>query len=59
MLEQQEILQGELFQNDEHKGLDKKQIKEHEEATKIKLINQVMMGYKGEKVKTWYYSPFP
>ena len=50
-----------LFENDENKGMDKKQIQEHEEATKIKTIEYVQMGLKSgrEKLKTWYYSPFP
>ena len=30
-----------LFENDEHKGMDKRQVQEHEEATKIKTIDYV------------------
>ena len=41
--------------------MDKKQIKEHEEATKVKTIEQVQMGLSEgrDKLKTWYFSPLP
>ena len=32
-------IEGGLFENDENKGMDKKQIKEHEDATKVKTID--------------------
>ena len=47
-----------LFQNDENKGMDQRQVEEHEQATKIKTINYVQIGQKF-KVRTWYFSPFP
>ena len=31
--------EGSLFENDEHLGMDKKAMQDHEEATKIKTIN--------------------
>jgi len=43
--------------NDEHNGLDEKQIEEHEQATKLKTIEYVQIGK--YKVETWYFSPFP
>lgn len=46
-----------LFQNDEHAGMDKKAMQDHEEATKMKTINYIDLG--GHKVETWYFSPFP
>ena len=48
---------GKFFENDEHLGMDKKQMQDHEEATKIKTINQIEFG--GILLDTWYYSPFP
>lgn len=48
-----------LFENDEHKGMDRKQVQEHEEATKIKTIDFVQVGLTNERLKAWYYSPFP
>ena len=46
-----------LFENDEHLGMDKKMMQDHEEATKIKTINQIELG--GNILETWYFSPFP
>lgn len=48
-----------LFENDEHKGMDKKQVQEHEEATKIKTIDYVQVGFSNDRLKAWYFSPFP
>ena len=47
-----------LFPNDEHKGMDDKQVEEHEQATKLKTINYIHLGFKF-KISTWYYSPYP
>ena len=46
-----------LFENDEHLGMDKKAMQDHEEATKIKTINMIELG--GSVLDTWYFSPFP
>ncbi|KEJ83144.1 MYST-family histone acetyltransferase-A [Oxytricha trifallax] len=46
-----------LFDNDEHAGMDKRQMQDHEEATKIKTIRNIELG--GHLLQTWYYSPFP
>ena len=45
------------FENDEHKGLDKATVLAHEEATKIKTIDQIVLGK--YKCDTWYFSPYP
>lgn len=46
-----------IFINDEHAGLDKNSIINHEEATKVKTISEIEMGaYKSE---CWYFSPYP
>ena len=37
--------------------MDKKQMEDHEEATKIKTIHQIELG--GQISDTWYYAPFP
>ena len=47
-----------LFPNDEHKGMDQKQIEEHESLTKLKTINFIQLGHKF-KIRTWYFSPYP
>ena len=47
-----------LFPNDEHKGMDDKQVEEHYNLTKLKTINYLHLGL-GYKIKTWYYSPYP
>ena len=39
--------------------MDRKQVLEHEEATKIKTIDYVQVGFVNERLKTWYFSPFP
>ena len=46
-----------LFENDEHVGMDKRQMQEHEDATKIKTIKHIDLGE--NLIETWYYSPFP
>ena len=59
-IEKAEIPQQEidLFQNDENKGMDEKQVEEHENSTKIKTIDYVQMSKK-VKIRTWYFSPLP
>jgi hypothetical protein len=37
-------LTGEYFDNDEHKGMDVRMIREHEEATKVKIIEKLNIG---------------
>jgi len=44
-------------EHDEHEGLDEKQLKEHEEVTKIKNISNVRFGK--YYMECWYFSPFP
>uniref|UniRef100_A0A8C9H8S1 Histone acetyltransferase n=1 Tax=Piliocolobus tephrosceles TaxID=591936 RepID=A0A8C9H8S1_9PRIM len=41
----------------EHLGIDKEYLKEHEENTKLKTINQIRFG--SYLVDTWYFSPYP
>ena len=48
---------GNLFENDEHEGLEKSSLIAHEEATKVKTIDQIQMGK--YKCNTWYFSPYP
>ena len=43
--------------NDEHLGLNEKQLHEFEEATKIKTVQFIEIGQ--HRVETWYFSPFP
>lgn len=43
--------------HDEHEEFDPKDLKEHEEATKVKNINKIELGR--WEMDTWYYSPFP
>ena len=46
-----------VFQNDENEGMDKAGVKAHEEATKIRTIEEIVMGK--YRCCTWYFSPFP
>ena len=46
-----------VFHNDENEGMDKAGIKNHEEATKIRTIEEIIMG--NFRCCTWYFSPFP
>ena len=48
---------SEFLYNDEHLGLNEKQIHEFEEATKVKSVEFVEMGK--HRVESWYFSPFP
>jgi len=42
---------------DEHEGLDKASLKEHEEVTKVKNVSQVQIGK--YCMEAWYFSPIP
>ena len=46
-----------LLLNDEHNGLEKAEIQEHENATKFRTIEEIEIG--DRRCKTWYYSPYP
>jgi GNAT superfamily N-acetyltransferase len=46
-----------MFPNNENEGLDKAQIIAHEEATKVRTIDEIVMG--NYRCCTWYFSPFP
>ena len=46
-----------VFHNDENEGMDQAGIKNHEEATKIRTIEEIIMG--NFRCCTWYFSPFP
>lgn len=46
-----------IFQNDENEGMDKAGVQAHEEATKIKTIDEIVFG--NFKTETWYFSPLP
>ena len=46
-----------VFHNDENLGMDEARIKAHEEATKIRTIEEIIMGK--YRCCTWYFSPFP
>jgi hypothetical protein len=46
-----------IFENNEHEGLDEKNLIAHEEATKVKSIDEIEMGK--YRCDTWYYSPYP
>jgi len=47
----------EEFHNDENDGWNEKQILEHEEATKVRTIEEIVFGE--NRCRTWYFSPFP
>ena len=46
-----------ILYNNENEGLVNKQIKAHEEFTKVKTIDEIVMG--NYSCCTWYFSPFP
>ena len=46
-----------LFENNEHEGLDEKNLQAHEEATKVKTIDEIEMGK--YRCEAWYFSPYP
>lgn len=43
--------------NDEHVGLNEKQLHEFEEATKVKTVEFIEIGK--NRVEAWYFSPLP
>ncbi|GAB66461.1 histone acetyltransferase, partial [Plasmodium cynomolgi strain B] len=43
--------------HDDHAGIDKEYLREHEENTKLKTINQIKFGK--YLIDTWYFSPYP
>ncbi|ANQ08268.1 Histone acetyltransferase [Plasmodium coatneyi] len=43
--------------DDHHAGIDKEYLREHEENTKLKTINQIKFGK--YLIDTWYFSPYP
>ena len=43
--------------HDEHEGMDEAALKEHEEVTKIKNVQNVVLGR--YIMECWYFSPFP
>jgi histone acetyltransferase MYST1 len=45
------------LEHDEHEGLDEASLKEHEEITKIKNVQNVLFGK--HYMECWYFSPFP
>ena len=47
----------EILENNEHLGLNERQIAEFEEATKIKTVEFIELGT--NKCEAWYFSPFP
>ena len=46
-----------VFQNDENEGMDEAGVAAHEEATKVRTIDEIVMG--NYRCCTWYFSPFP
>ena len=41
----------------DHDGMNEDSIREHEEVTKVKNINNIELGR--YRMETWYFSPFP
>ena len=46
-----------VFHNDENEGMDEAGVLAHEEATKVRTIDEIVMG--NYRCCTWYFSPFP
>ena len=46
-----------IIYNNENEGLVNAQIKAHEEATKVRTIDEIVLG--NNSCSTWYFSPFP
>ena len=55
MREEKEL--NDFLYNDVHLGLNEKQIHDFEEATKVKSVEFIEMGF--HRVESWYFSPFP
>ncbi|CRG96234.1 histone acetyltransferase, putative [Plasmodium gallinaceum] len=51
------IKDTESVSDHEHAGIDKEYLREHEENTKLKTINQIKFGK--YLIDTWYFSPYP
>lgn len=49
--------EGGFLANDEHLGLNEKQLHEFEEATKLKTVEFIEIG--SNRVEAWYFSPLP
>jgi len=43
--------------HDEHEGMDEASIAEHEQVTKVKNVNTIILGR--AQMDTWYFSPYP
>ena len=46
-----------VFHNDENEGMDEAGVLAHEEATKVRTIDEIVMG--NYRCCTWHFSPFP
>ena len=46
-----------IFHNAENEGMDEAGVAAHEEATKVRTIDEIVMG--NYRCCTWYFSPFP
>jgi histone acetyltransferase MYST1 len=55
--QRQDITNMEELEHDEHEGLEESALREHEELTKIKNFNTVLLGE--HIMECWYFSPFP
>ena len=44
-------------ENEEHEGMDPNSIRQHEELTKFKTIERIVIGR--HECEVWYYSPYP
>lgn len=56
------LLVEQLFINDENKGMDARQVMEHEILTKIKTIKSIEIFLAKDKtiqLPCWYFSPLP
>jgi histone acetyltransferase MYST1 len=45
------------LEHDEHEGMSEEALKEHEDITKIKNVQHVLLGK--HYIECWYFSPFP
>ena len=48
---------GITIEHDENEGMDKPAVLAHEEATKVRTVEEIVMG--NYRCYTWYFSPFP
>lgn len=46
-----------FLENNENEGMNDKAVKLHEQATKIRTIEEIELG--PFRARTWYYSPYP